>query len=757
MKKTKDVFFILLLASAVCFIFRDILFLKVTFIRGDYLQQFFPWLNFYSESIKSLQLPLWIRSVQCGFPLLAEGQIGVLYPLNLGFFYFLPFREAYNYSFLFHFILSGVFTYLYARKMKADFWGGALAAILICFGSAYAGCFVHIATLKCLVWFPLVLLVSEVHLERKDKKLLPLIGVFVGMQYLSGSFQMAFYSTAMYIVYFFIRNRADGKSFWGFAKDILIVLAVAVAIGLPQIIQTAQLAEYSNRPLKTLDFALWNSLSPAAFLGTFLPYMGMIFSKGNVFYIGMIGLFFCLYAMTSKNTSKRSKGIVFVLVLAVFIALGKYNPLYVWMIKAFNFYTFRAPSRAIYFAVFAASVLAGVGFTSFFNNIRSRRESSLYRKFTGILIFVLSAFSAIKLTLMYYGPQILEIAKKYVAKNIYGKPFHRYSLDVYMSKTENFYNTIINRFSLEDRYVLTSVVMIAGALVVLYAVNNIKRKTLARSLCFGFVAAELFFFSFFAKGINTDLAGFDFAAPKEKEIFNILKADKELFRICPIGYQEGLPLWLWPSMNQVYGFDSIALYSPLANRDYFLDTKGLGLVDDSLGILPYNIEALHDKMGLLKAMNVKYVIAPEKLYHPALQLLISEGDIQLYLVKGFGERFFFSTSIEDITSAEADISVEEYRSGYAEVIVDCREKGFLVFSEKNYSGWEVYVDGKKGKLEKYGSVLQSVRISAGSHRVVFKYDPAYLKIILYFSLAIFLMALLISAMGLFVQRTVKNK
>jgi len=149
-----------------------------------------------------------------------------------------------------------------------------------------------------------------------------------------------------------------------------------------------------------------------------------------------------------------------------------------------------------------------------------------------------------------------------------------------------------------------------------------------------------------SKGIKPELAGFRYSWPKERKILTVLQSDNRLFRICPFGGQKDMPLWLKPSMNLLYGLDSVALYSPLVNRDYFTFAQGLGIVDDSIGIIPPVVENLYKELDLLKIMNVKYVISTVELSHPSLVLLIEENKVFLYELKGFFPRFTFLTSLD---------------------------------------------------------------------------------------------------------------
>lgn len=742
MKIKEHISFIISFTFIVCLIFWDILTLKATFIKGDYLQQFFPWFYLYADSIKGFYLPLWTRYIQSGFPLFAEGQIGALYPLNILFFVFLPFKLAYNYSLLFHFILSGIFTYFFARKLKADFLGGMLSAILICFGSAYAGCFINTSALKSLTWFPLVLFIFEKYSESKNKAFLLLIGMIAGMQLLSGSIQMTFYAILFYFIYFLYKHLLEKGKALLFIRDIAIMLSIAFLISLPQMISTFQLAQYSNRSVRTLGFALWNSFSPAALIGSVFPYTGILFSRGNIMYIGVMGLFFAVVSIWLAKQKKEIRPLILLFAASLFLALGKYNPVYVALLKIFGFYSFRAPSRFIYFGVFALAVLSGVGFSYLFNN-KDKIPAAIHYIFIYALTSAIGIFLLIKLLFKYFGLQILEIAKVYVARNIYGKPFHRYSLQTYMAKTEGFYNSIIEKISLKDPYVVLAILVVIFAILLLYITKKAVRATRGlKYACMVFICTELFIFSFFSKGIKPNIANFEYAQPKEERILGILQKDKTLFRICPFGEQGDIPLWIKPSMNAVYDLDSVAAYSPLVNRDYFQAMEGLGVVDDSLGIVPPEKETLYKKLNLLKNLNVKYIVSTTELKFPSLDYIMKENDIYLYSLKDYLPRFLFSKILAPEKRYIANIKVEKYRSGFVKIDLENKTEGFLIFLEKFYPGWQAYIDGKRAEIYRASNIFQAIALGPGNHTVIFKYQPAYFNMFLLVSAATFLFCLI---------------
>ena len=718
MNKKEHLIFLLFFAAAVMFMFLDVLFLKVALIKGDYLQQFFPWSSLYSEGIKNMRLVSWAEGVQCGFPLFAEGQIGQLYPLNVLFFLVLPFRAAYNYSFLFHFILSGFFTYLYARSKGSDIWGGAFAAVTICFGSMYAGCFVNTAALKALTLFPAVLFMCDRYMSEGLIKYTFFAGLLAGMQFLAGSVQMAAYSVAFYLIYLTCAYSREKRPFFDRLKGAAAIVFTAFLTALPQLAPTLVLSAHSNRPERTLDFALWNSLSPTALAGTVMPYVGMIFARGNIGYIGVTGLFFAVTGIYIAREKKELRPMMVFLVISLFMALGKYNPIFTNLLKITGFYSFRAPSRFIYFGVFAMSILGGVGFTHFME-CRDTVSRWAYKVFYLILAATTVFFVAVKTALHFLGPNVLAFAREYVKNHVYGKPFHRYSLDTYMARTEGYYNGLKEVFSFSDPYVLMGFLVLIMSGVFVYGISNTRIwRAALRPLAISFLCADLFIFSFFARGIWPELASFDYASPRGNAVYEAVRGGEGVFRICPFGDFDKMPLWLRPSMNTYYGIDSVAIYSPLMNKDYFTEMQGLGVVDDSVGIVPPENEALYSKIDLLRSLNVKYIVSTRELKDPSLKSLTREGDTYLYELSAYLPRFRFRTD----TVGKTDIRVNFYASGRAELDIDPDSAGELIFSEKYYPGWRAYLDGTETKIRRYQGLMQSVYVPAGTHRVIFDYD-----------------------------------
>ena len=77
----------------------------------------YPLKNLLSESLKQGKLPLWTDMIGNGFPIGAEGQIGVFNPLNWLIFGLLPMPQAFTAALLLTFAIAFTGSYLLMKKI----------------------------------------------------------------------------------------------------------------------------------------------------------------------------------------------------------------------------------------------------------------------------------------------------------------------------------------------------------------------------------------------------------------------------------------------------------------------------------------------------------------------------------------------------------------------------------------------------------------------------------------------------------------
>lgn len=731
MKKNSGIFIFFFM---IIFIFLGkLIFMKGAFLGGDYFAQFYPWSKIYASSIRQFEFPFWTRYFHSGFPLMAEGQVGGFYPLNIIMFLILPFKIAYNYSTVLHFILAWFFTYKYAQKLNCDKWGASLAAFLFCFGSAYAGCFYNVVTLRTLVWFPLVLLFFEEWLQTCQKKgkvsflIILSAGIVSGMQFLAGFLQMAAYAWIFYIIYFLCGVKIRGIKLRKVFLPSAIFILVSIITAMPQLLLSYELAGLSGRDSATLGFALWNSFLPPCILTVFFPRWLGVF--GHQVYISIFGILFLIAGIVfaKKQRQRNMVPLTVVGILSFLAALGRYNPLYVLLLKLTHFYSFRNPSKFLFFFIFSASVFAGIGFSSFFKtDNKDTIKKNAIKIFSMLLAFALGIFFLVKLLFVPMKGLIIAAARAYVNKFVIGKPYHRYDLNTYARKIESLYNTLLEQSNLSDFFVLFSVLMIIAALFICFFMyKNPKHIYKLKFPILILIIVDIFFYSFHGTGFSGNIISYSYIEPKYKMILDILKADKEYFRVLPFGLlDENMPEWLMPNSNAVFGIESIAAYSPLVEASYKNKLFPLEVVDDSLGLLNPEDAALDKSVDLLRLLNVKYIISARKLNKIYLNKLLSEELVNLYELKGYLPRIFFSKTQNApfVLNSEDICRVIEYKDGYIRVHLDAKEDGFLIFSENYYPGWRTCVDGEKREVMEIEGIIQGVNVQEGTHCIKFYFN-----------------------------------
>ncbi|MBN2190398.1 MAG: hypothetical protein JW728_04210, partial [Candidatus Aureabacteria bacterium] len=182
-------YFIIILLLSVLLYLGDQVFLKTSFLSGDYRSQHVPWAIALDRAVKNLSLPLWDTYTHSGFPLLAEGQVAALYPVNLAFYLTCPVEIAYAWSNVFHYLLAFLFMYLFLMNSGLDDFSSSAGALFFSFGSASGGGYYNTVSLKVLCWFPLTLYLIDRYFCRRKVYFLPVLGVVLAQQVLAGYFQ----------------------------------------------------------------------------------------------------------------------------------------------------------------------------------------------------------------------------------------------------------------------------------------------------------------------------------------------------------------------------------------------------------------------------------------------------------------------------------------------------------------------------------------------------------------------------------------
>jgi len=141
---------------------------------------------------------------------------------------------------------------------------------------------------------------------------------------------------------------------------------VAGLLALPQLLPTLELTGLSNRGGGGLfgglgvQQATAFSLPPTTLGRALLPsYDGLLFTE-YIAYIGLIGLGLAVYGAVASRERGRWLWLI-VAGLGIFLALGRFNPLYLLLAELPGFNLFRVPARWLMLYALGSALLAGLG------------------------------------------------------------------------------------------------------------------------------------------------------------------------------------------------------------------------------------------------------------------------------------------------------------------------------------------------------------------------------------------------------------
>lgn len=343
---------------------------------GDIFRLYYPQRAVYAEALRYGHLPLWTPDVLAGFPLLAEGQTGVFYPLNLLLYRFLPVDLALNYSILIALSLAGVMMYALGRALRLRPAAAFLAALVFAYSGFLVGHFNHLNIMGAASWLPLQLALIErgtgVSPGVGKLKLVVVLGVTVGLQFLAGHPQIWLMSVLVVLAFGLFRSlwpatgarRPAAQAVRLFASVVAAVL-VGIALAAVQLLPTWELVRDSVRAGGLApDFFTSFSWHPALLATLIVPFiLGNPYPNVSVelaAYLGVLPLGLALVAIILQR-DRLSAFLVGLAGVSLWLAFGDYTPLYASLARVPVLNLFRVPARFLYPFTLAVAVLAGRG------------------------------------------------------------------------------------------------------------------------------------------------------------------------------------------------------------------------------------------------------------------------------------------------------------------------------------------------------------------------------------------------------------
>ena len=708
-----------------------------TLYGSDFLHYFYPIKRFVYDYVSTNgSFPLWNPYLFSGTPFIANIQASMFYPLGL-LYYLIPTETAYLYSTVLHCIVGTVFMYMFMRSLSVSKSGAILSGFIFIFNGyfmahLYAG---HLSFIQTYVWIPLIFLFLVRFTQSGCFRYVITAGLILGIQILGGFPQLVFYTILAAILFFFYsccsRIKIDGAQYlakMAVAAGMFVLIGFSIAA--IQLLPTYEFTQLSTRAEGVgYQFATMDSLPPRNLLTFFFPLLfgspadGTFWISGATWefweYCGYVGIgALAITAITVRKVVSDHLGRFFIIliVIALFLALGKYNPFYPAIYHLPGFNNFRIPAQIIFLYVFSIAVLTGKGL----DFIKGSKALSIRMK--QIVLFVLILF--LPLTIWSYG------------------------------FTDNFSNFLSQHIqfagmTIEQIYRIASVIShaIFVSYVILFAVAVSFYFYDKKSLPYSMLATALIFISI------VDLSTFSSPMIQSTDIKPLLNKGKSLHSITQSPtisrtaingrcFIENAGLW--------YGFQDIQGYDPLILKRY------MEYIDRSQGLPPDNkVVNLHYVVdvnnNLIRLLNLKYVVDCKERrigkVDPIIPRCYIVHDME---IKGKNEMLDFmmedqfdplrvvvfekgnapATSFpkEPIPGSNEKCWITAYSNNEIRLVADMKAPGFLMMSEINYPGWQVFVDGAKKTIHTGNYLFRVVPLNTGRHNIRFVFSPLSFKI-----------------------------
>lgn len=368
------------------------------------------------NSLHHFTIPFWSSKIGGGYPVYANGGMGVWYIPNLIVFSLFSPPFAFVASLFSSTLLLGWGMYVWMRCIGISSIPSLFGAITTALCGYVIVQFTHITIVQSLSIFPWCLIFCHLIIENPKRIYVPMLA-FVYSQLIFIGFAQSIFITSLfmlsYVIWVSYKRKVLVRSIIHIAFSIMLGVFLSAVHLLPAIeflsqlnrngsfsSDTATLFSYPIRHLLTLlnPFALGN---PAT--GTyphFFAFNGSVFWE-NTAYIGILPILLCTYFIGSivfrKKINIHTGGKTIFLqffgglaIVSFLLMLGRNSPFY-FIFTFYPFNLFRVPSRFIWLFIISLIMISTIMLEEILKKITVVRTRSLIGVFL-ILIQILTVF-----------------------------------------------------------------------------------------------------------------------------------------------------------------------------------------------------------------------------------------------------------------------------------------------------------------------------------------------------------------------------
>lgn len=362
---------------------------------------YFPLMSWVGQQLQHGQFPLWTPQFFGGYPLFADGEIGLAYPPALLALLSLPPDRAFIALRLVHLCLAGAGMFVLARLWQMPYPAAALAGMVFALGNFLQAQIHHENIVRSASWLPLILAGVELGLRapewRRRLRWTVLAALALGMAGLSLHSQVLAIELLMLAGYGAMRwavgplpsapatPRVWQSRFLGVARVCVPVVSLGLALAAVQLLPLLELAGFSARGNGIpYDQAAAYSVTPVGLIQLVFPYVfrgqgslqwGLWTHWESYVYIGLAPLALALIAVLCVRRREIAAWAI-IAAVGLVLSLGQYSPInldyLLWLVPGLS--GLRAPGRFTFVVDLAGAMLAAYGLSWLLvDEFRSRR------------------------------------------------------------------------------------------------------------------------------------------------------------------------------------------------------------------------------------------------------------------------------------------------------------------------------------------------------------------------------------------------
>ncbi|MFT4579252.1 MAG: hypothetical protein ACI9UO_002086 [Nitrospinales bacterium] len=755
---------------------------KLIFVERDLLHFFIPPRQFWVEEVKNFTFPLWNPYYFNGHPLFATLQPGVLYPFSI-LYLLIPFHWAFNLNIVIHFALSGWFTYLLVRGMKASHGASLISGITFMLSGYLISVMGMLSTLISVTWVPLFFLTFFAAIKKNNLGYAVLSGFVGTCMFLGGGVEVCYLTFGVtFFLVLFPKYLSEKEDFPNFKRRLfLFALFCLIFFGLSavQLIPFIELSQLSIRSsgLTYEQASLW-SLHPWDLLEFFVPdQYGLDTNYNNYWkfqswlktiYMGAIPFLFSFFLL--KSNKRIFFGFLFLFVVSMLLAIGQNTPLHHFLYDYLPFFNkLRYPVKFIFLAILILCITAGLGFDRFKQEANSQNNKVF---FWGRVILVLGFLCILSFGIF----------------NMFHTEFVSYFKSIGWDKPR--YNEVdINLFNIKRLLAFTGLIC---ACIFLYFKPMFRKPWLLVCIIV-IIVLDLFFANhgYYNKKNVSEIN-------QTEENARFLQDDPSIFRIYTTPKIRSNTIEMENLEWNHLKIKKEKFQIGMLGKTKIFESQGIGVTQLARWENSYTLidsAPTLETTSLLNLMNVKYIVSKKELDSPSYKKVkesfpISKEQmkksnlkepysIKVYENKNVFHRAFlvpnckiinkeedfkssfldrdfnfktqmllekipedFSCTGEFLKTSEGSVKITSYKSNTVVLIANSKNRQLLFLADSFYPGWKVFVDGEEKEILRANYLFRAVVVESGEHKVRFEYDPLSFKIGMTITLLTFMVCLI---------------